>query len=70
MHTRIKKRNRIEEQSMSIAYLQTLHDLHEEWLINKQFPPLMIIDADKSIGEMSIDVIKVKSFILNKLTDK
>ena len=73
VHTRIKKRNRIEEQSMSIAYLQTLHDLHEEWLINKHFPcpaPLMIIDADKSIGEMSIDVKKVKSFILNKLTDK
>ena len=70
--TRIQKRNRVEEQAMSLTYLQNLHDVHEEWLINKHFPcpaPIWIIEADKSIKDMTSDVLNVKHFIMNKLTN-
>ncbi|ESO82884.1 hypothetical protein LOTGIDRAFT_109002, partial [Lottia gigantea] len=38
VYERIKERCRSEESSIPLEYLQMLHNLHEEWLINKLFP--------------------------------
>jgi len=33
---RLQKRNRSEESTVSLYYLQKLHDKHDEWLVNKE----------------------------------
>jgi len=48
---RIKFRNRPEEQSITLDYLQQLHELHEEWLLSRtrtSITPVFIIDADQT----------------------
>jgi deoxyguanosine kinase len=41
-HGRMAKRNRSEEQTVSLAYLQQLHEEHERWLINKEGLTLLL----------------------------
>lgn len=46
---RIKVRSRKEEKDISIEYIQSLHDLHEDWLVRKKFPvpaPVLILDTN------------------------
>lgn len=52
---RLKKRNRSEETGVSLDYLKTLHERHEDWLIAKKdidnsikATPLLIIDCNES----------------------
>lgn len=52
---RLKKRNRIEEKSMSFDYLQLLHKLYDDWLIRQKFPvaaKVIIIDGNRSLIHM------------------
>ena len=63
---RIAKRNRVEEKKVSFDYIDQLHNLHEDWLINRtQFQPLpaplKVIDAN-----VDISILKEK-FTLNEL---
>ncbi|TKR93968.1 hypothetical protein L596_008326 [Steinernema carpocapsae] len=44
-HERLLKRRRPEEESVSLEYIKSLHDLHEEWLMNCKFP-VEVIDAN------------------------
>lgn len=37
VHERIKKRARSEEQCVPLSYIEELHKLHEDWLINRTF---------------------------------
>lgn len=58
---RIKSRNRAsEENNVSLEYLQSLHDSHEEWLSNITQHKILIIDDnnEEAIG-------KIKKFIHN-----
>lgn len=53
---RLKKRNRFEETSISLDYLKTLHEKHEDWLIRKdpsleiaeriQDTPILVVNCD------------------------
>merc|ERR1712029_1302851 len=49
---RIKRRGRQEEESLSLDLLQQLHQKHEDWLLQHQFPlpaPLQILDGDQDL---------------------
>uniref|UniRef100_A0A6G1SF43 Thymidine kinase 2, mitochondrial n=1 Tax=Aceria tosichella TaxID=561515 RepID=A0A6G1SF43_9ACAR len=46
---RIKVRSRKEEKDISIEYIQSLHDLHENWLMSGKFPvpaPVLVLDTN------------------------
>ncbi|CAF3913910.1 unnamed protein product [Rotaria magnacalcarata] len=49
---RIHARNRSEEESISLDYLQKLHECHEEWLINRHNTnlsiPILVVDANQT----------------------
>jgi len=54
---RLKKRNRTEESGISLTYLQSIHQRHEDWLIEKKQTvkiaeeiknvPILILDCDE-----------------------
>ncbi|XP_071128547.1 thymidine kinase 2, mitochondrial-like [Mytilus edulis] len=54
---RIKKRSRKEECCVPFELIQSLHDLHEEWLIqHKKFKlpaPVLVLDANKEYSEIT-----------------
>lgn len=57
---RINVRARSEENQIPLDYLEQLHSLHEDWLIQGKYPvpaPVLVIDADKDLSEMQ-DVYK------------
>ncbi|PSN31102.1 Deoxynucleoside kinase [Blattella germanica] len=62
---RIKVRERKEECSVSLEYLQQLHKLHEEWLCNTE-TPVIVVDANPGIDEMQGEFSRYKSLILEK----
>ena len=43
---RIKKRGRIEEESITLEYLEGLNNYHDEWLLNSTESNVIIIDCD------------------------
>ncbi|XP_077982209.1 thymidine kinase 2, mitochondrial-like [Glandiceps talaboti] len=52
---RIQERSRSEETGITTEFLQVLHKLHEDWLVNKVFPvpaPVLILDGNNSIEDM------------------
>uniref|UniRef100_A0A6M2DCM8 Putative mitochondrial thymidine kinase 2/deoxyguanosine kinase n=1 Tax=Xenopsylla cheopis TaxID=163159 RepID=A0A6M2DCM8_XENCH len=56
VHQRIKVRARSEEQCVPLEYLKQLHQLHEDWLVNKTtFPvpaPVLILNADLDLNQI------------------
>ncbi|HEX2977604.1 MAG TPA: deoxynucleoside kinase [Candidatus Babeliales bacterium] len=53
-YERLKKRNRSEERNVSLDYLSTIHEKHEQWLIERldisaieQNVPLLVLSVDK-----------------------
>lgn len=70
-YERILKRNRPEEKLMSFSYLQDLHTLHEEWLIQKtKFQPLAavvtVIDANEDLSSLTEKFASIKADIVAK----
>jgi deoxyadenosine/deoxycytidine kinase len=51
---RIQSRARISEEAISLDYLQRLHDLHDEWLLNND-DVIVINDNDDSTVEQLMD---------------
>ena len=70
-HKRIKERNRPEEESVSLEYLKTLHNLHEEWLNSRD--DVLTLDASLPFRDdtksLNILLNKIKSHI-NSLEQK
>jgi len=55
---RMRGRDRKEEADIPLAYLQDLHRLHEDWLINKTnpqryLPPVIVVDATADISVLN-----------------
>ncbi|XP_059164415.1 thymidine kinase 2, mitochondrial-like [Physella acuta] len=67
LYSRIVKRCRNEELKISLDYLKTLHQLHDDWLIHKKYDvpaEVLVIDANSSIEEMQISYEKHKNRIV------
>lgn len=62
VYKRILNRGRKAEQDMEFSYIKMIHDLHEKWIENVEFPTL-IIDGDKPANEMIADYEKCKQHV-------
>ncbi|XP_071110445.1 thymidine kinase 2, mitochondrial-like [Haliotis cracherodii] len=66
---RIHKRNRDEEKDVPIEYLNSLHKLHEDWLIEKkrgELPaPLLVIDANLDLEDLLKTISQMEPKILS-----
>ncbi|XP_033956283.1 thymidine kinase 2, mitochondrial [Pseudochaenichthys georgianus] len=55
-HERLKQRRREEEKVIPLEYLESIHQLYEDWLIEKSSSPLpapvLVIPADQDLQEM------------------
>ena len=63
---RVGHRNRTEEATVSLEYIEQLHMLHEEWLgNNRQYnnTPVLILDANKNEEEMKLLVSRLDDVI-------
>lgn len=49
VHKRISKRGRSEEDSISLDYLKSVHELHEDWLIRGKFGPVPKVSSDQLV---------------------
>lgn len=55
LYERIEKRARSEEKTIPLQYLQDLHNLYEEWLIEKKHSlsvPVLVLDANEHLAAM------------------
>lgn len=60
---RIHARSRAEEKNISMEYIKSLHDLHEDWLISRKFPvPAPVLVLDTNCGQNSLETLYEKAF--------
>jgi len=58
VYDRICQRGRSEEKSISLNYLKSIHELHEDWLIRKKFflpAPVSESSWFLSLGSVGVD---------------
>jgi len=71
--SRVKKRSRGEEHLIAEEYIRDLHYLHEDWLVHgcHGLPaPVLVVDADKDIGEMKEAFAKQEKVIFGRSRKK
>lgn len=56
---RIKKRGRVEEESISFEYLKSLHEYHDAWLTNLNISNVIIIDCEESFESDELKQIQM-----------
>lgn len=70
VYERMKARGRPEESSVSLEYLQQLHDSHERWLMtnDEKFNtiPVLVLDADTTLEEIEKQYKEHEMIILGK----
>ncbi|CAK1544426.1 unnamed protein product [Leptosia nina] len=70
VYERIKKRARSEEQCVPLNYIEELHKLHEDWLINRTHAecpaPVLVLDADLDLSQITEEYKKSEHQILRR----
>ncbi|KAK7082682.1 hypothetical protein SK128_008804 [Halocaridina rubra] len=70
VHNRMLKRGRAEEAGVPLEYLKLVHNYYEKWLLQHQPrappAPVLIIDANKELGEVVKEYNENKSFIMGE----
>lgn len=70
VYERMKARGRPEESSVTLEYLQQLHDSHERWLMtnDEKFNtiPVLVLNADTTLDEIINQYKKHELVILGK----
>ncbi|OWR44057.1 putative deoxynucleoside kinase [Danaus plexippus plexippus] len=70
VYERIRKRARSEEQCVPLSYLEALHSLHENWLVNRTHAecpaPVLMIDADLDLSQITEEYKKSEHQILRQ----
>lgn len=59
---RIKCRNRSEENGISLDYLQRIHELHDDWLLQREHNgkvPIIVLDATLNEAEIQTEYKKI-----------
>uniref|UniRef100_A0A8C7V2V8 Thymidine kinase 2 n=1 Tax=Oryzias sinensis TaxID=183150 RepID=A0A8C7V2V8_9TELE len=63
-HERLKRRCREEEKVIPLEYLQSIHQLYEDWLLRQTLAPLLVIPADHDLQGMQRQYEEHKEQIL------
>jgi deoxyadenosine/deoxycytidine kinase len=64
-YERIQRRKRPEESSVSLDYVQKLHESYEHWLLHTKTPaPVLVIDVNKELDQVKQDYIRNQNYIL------
>ncbi|XP_021931790.1 deoxynucleoside kinase-like isoform X2 [Zootermopsis nevadensis] len=64
-YERVQRRKRPEESSVSLGYMQKLHESYEHWLLQtKPTAPVLVIDVNKEMDRVKQDYIRYQSYIL------
>lgn len=70
VYKRMRDRARKEEDCISLEFLTQLHQIHDEWLLDKKiFPlpaPVIVLNGDKSMEEMMSEFNICKDSIYRK----
>lgn len=67
-YERIQKRKRLEESTVSVGYLQVLHETYEHWLLQSKTPaPVLVIDANREEDQVRQLYVKNQSYILGQI---
>jgi len=74
IYERINKRNRTEEATIPLSYLQDLHQRHEDWLIHQNattdpLPPVIIVNSDEDIRYLKMTYRQLAKDIYTAIPD-
>ncbi len=65
---RVKLRARDEERDLSLEYIETIHSLHETWLLGNQIPcKVLVLDGDQNSVPLSHAYCKLVKSILDDI---
>ncbi len=65
---RVKLRARDEEKDLSLEYIETIHSLHETWLLGNQVPcKVLVLDGDQNSEPISHAYCKLVKSILDNI---
>ena len=70
VYKRMRQRARKEEDCISLELLKQLHQIHEEWLLDRTLfslpAPVIVLNGDKSIEDMMTEFNTCKDSIYRK----
>jgi len=71
VYKRMMERNRNEEKSVPLEYLQAIHDAHENWLIHKTVghcpAPVLVLDANLEKHMINSEYDRIAPHVLEKI---